>query len=91
MTEPTVDPADEGQADEDLDTTDGERDPLTTDDGLVAASRAIPLMPDDDARAEDGSEPADPSVQPEPTHDQAGLDVGDDGFDPTGDYAVEEA
>jgi len=77
MTEPTdpVDEADVDQVDEQLDTSGGERDPLSTDDGLAAAAAAG--MPEETFPGED-DQPADTRE----LLDTPGLDVGDDGTDP---------
>lgn len=76
MTEPTED-----QVDEQLDTTDGERDPLSTDDGLAEVAGQMPEVPDrDEEPGEDGQD-----VDQRPLLDNPELDVDGDGNDPTAD------
>ena len=65
----------EGQ---DLDTTDGTRSPLTTDDGLTAAAAQMPTVQSTvQAISED--------AQHRELQDTAGLDVTSDGTDPLAD------
>lgn len=78
MTEPTDTPAGE-DVDEELGTTDGDRDPLSTDDGLAAAAEGMPEVVDRaETPGEDGQDP-----EQRPLLDNPGLDVTADGDDPT--------
>lgn len=87
MTDPNPAPADES-ADENLDTTDGQRDPLTTDDGLEAAAENMPAVPDDRDGDEDlAGNPNRGAVEAVPVETPE-LDITDDGTDPVADLAV---
>lgn len=78
MTEPTDTTAGE-DVDEQLDTTDGDRDPLSTDDGLAAAAQGMPEVVDrPETPGEDGQDP-----EQRPLLDNPDLDVTDVGDDPT--------
>jgi hypothetical protein len=83
----TDEPQTEPAAEDVVDTTDGNRDPLSTDDGLAEISATMPSVPDDRPVLED----ADPSEHPGiPLDDQEGMDVAEDGSDPLAEYATEE-
>ncbi len=69
-----------------LDTTDGQRDELSTDDGLNAITALMPLV-SDDRQIDDADDPAEQTRSDR--GDQA-LEVDDDGNDPLAAYAVEE-
>lgn len=71
---------DTGAGEPQLDTTNGTRDPLTTDDGLVAASAQIPQFADGSQVDDTGGEPV---AAP-------GLDITEDGTDPLVDAAEED-
>lgn len=95
MTDPTsaVEPA----AD-DFDANGGDRDPLTTDDGLAEASEGIPAVEDRDGPSGndglyvqyDDGEPFDMFPR-QPPVEARGLEVGDDGNDPLADADEEVA
>lgn len=72
MSDPT------SEADEQLDTTSGDRDPLSTDDGLAEASEGIPQIEDRDS---DGDGVPDPFDGQNPVTAD-GLEVDQDGNDP---------
>lgn len=74
----TDQPDDVDLVDEDLDTTDGTRDPLSTDDGLAAAAEGMPEVPERDVPP--GEDSAYDDVRP--LLYSPGLDVTDDGDDP---------
>lgn len=86
MTDPTDTTTDKsgdtGQVDEKLDTTDGNRDPLTTDDGLAEAAEGVPQV--DDRDDQDTSDPAEKLDQPVAAPE---LEVDDNGNDPLTDDA----
>lgn len=79
---------DEVEGDELVDTTDGPRDPLSTDDVLAELTGMMPAVPEDRPVTEDADPSAAPGISPV---DQLGLDVAVDGTDPLAEYAVEEA
>ncbi len=86
MTDPTQptpagEPVDE-PVDEQVDTTDGSRDPLSTDDGLAEAAAAG--MPEVEQRDTPPGEDAGPTEERR-LLDAPGLEVGDDGEDPCAD------
>jgi hypothetical protein len=71
-------------SDPDLDTTDGRRDPLTTDEGLLAAAADMPTTPVDvghGGASEDAAQHRELQDVPE-------LDVDEDGNDPTAELAT---
>jgi hypothetical protein len=82
MTDPITTAADADPVDPDLDTTGGQRDPLTTDEGLAAAADAMPAVAED--RPVDDLTGDQPHGEPVATPD---LDVTDDGTDPTAELA----
>jgi hypothetical protein len=67
---------------DDLDTTAGDRDPLTTDDGLAAAAAGMPV-----ATIVSGPDSADAATNRE-LQDTPDLDVDDDGTDPCASIAA---
>lgn len=69
-----------------VDTTDGSRDPLTTDDGLIAISAQMPQVPEDRVATDPLAEP-DPKA---PSSSDPELDIAEDGTDPLAAYAPEE-
>lgn len=77
-----AEPAAAEPVDEKLDTTDGTRDPLTTDEGLAAAAENMPAV--DEARPVDETTGGQPAAEPVATPE---LDVADDGTDPTAELA----
>lgn len=69
-------PDEDGTVDRDLDTTDGTRSPLTTDDGLAAVAEQMPTVQSTaPATSEDCAEHRE-------LQDAPGLDVQEDGTDP---------
>lgn len=81
MTEPNTTPATD-DVDVALDTTDGQRDPLTTDEGLAAAAETMPAV--DDARPVDDVTGSPQAGEPVST---PGLDVDENGTDPVAQLA----
>lgn len=82
MAEP-IDPVgervDDGGADDQVDTSQSERDPLSTDDGLAEVAAAG--MPETETEEDPNGEDALPD-SPGVLLDNPGLDVTDDGVDP---------
>lgn len=93
MTEPTI--PDDDQVDEDLDTTDGDRDPLSTEDGIAEASEGMPAVEERDEsgsdqlyRTDDGEAVDVSTIQP-PVR-APGLEIDEDGTDPLVDEPNDE-
>lgn len=74
--------ADDDAVDVHLDTTSGERDPLSTDDGLAEVAEQMPAVAED--RAVDDNTGSQPDGEPVDLPD---LQVGPDGADPVADLA----